>query len=104
MAPDLGPLCSIGGYSFCEAAHVAERHRRACRDFVVPPLLPGWLGRVDCLLSAVGGWIFLATASLSSTAVASSKCSLAQRSSTHTASRVRPGQICTCRPDAVRCA
>ena len=28
MAPDLGPLCSIGGYSFCEAAHVAERHRR----------------------------------------------------------------------------
>jgi hypothetical protein len=22
MAPDLGPLCSIGGYSFCEAAHV----------------------------------------------------------------------------------
>src|SRR4249919_3092607 len=45
--------------------------------------LPGWLGRVDCLLLAVGGWIFLATASLNSTAVASSKCSLAQRSSTH---------------------
>jgi hypothetical protein len=59
-----------------ELAHVAERHRRACRDFIVPPLLPGWLGRVDCLLLVVGGSIFFATASLNSTAVASSKCSL----------------------------
>ena len=50
MAPDLGPLCSIGGYSFCEAAHVAERHRRAGRRsflairFGPAPLVQGIFG------------------------------------------------------------
>jgi hypothetical protein len=34
MAPDLGPLCSIGGYSFCEAAQVAERIGGAIGGFI----------------------------------------------------------------------